>query len=255
MAEPKLIRVNYEGDDDRVVLEGLQKRTLVPDSWEIAIRDKAHQGKDGLITDLTPFIRPIGGVGGSAIALIDLDDLTIEQLNEWFQRQLQRIATTTHPTMTCQSTQSPSGRISLSTLFAGELSGRVVLIAVGIPDDATLRGEFGIERFAVDDYVLRLVLNERVFAAVSEFKEVAHTVAMKKMREVAALLRENGLPVSHAKRYLQILRAIAAFRPSSAVLIDRMMTKAGETISPDEIRAAFHPLVDDLAEAAKMLSG
>lgn len=74
------------------------------------------------------------------------------------------------------------------------------------------------------------------------------------MREIAALLRQNGLEVQHAKRYLQILRAIAAFRASTATLIDRLMTKAQQTLSLDEVRVLFHPLLDDLAEASKVLT-
>lgn len=80
MSETRRIRVYYEGDDDRVVLQGLQEMALLPETWEIASRSKQHPGKDGLVSEVLPFVRPVNGVGGRAVVLIDLDDLSPVQL-------------------------------------------------------------------------------------------------------------------------------------------------------------------------------
>src|SRR5438105_7305969 len=88
MAEVKRIRTYYEGDDDRVILEGLQALQLLPANCEIARRSRQHPGKDGLVHDLAPFVRPANGVGGSAIVLVDLDHLTPDELFTWFGKQL-----------------------------------------------------------------------------------------------------------------------------------------------------------------------
>jgi hypothetical protein len=100
MAETRRIRVYYEGDDDRVILQGLQRMTLLPDAWEIAIRTKQHPGKDGLVRELLPFVAPVNGVGGSAVVLVDLDDLSAEGMAAWFQRQLAEGVKNSEPPMT-----------------------------------------------------------------------------------------------------------------------------------------------------------
>ncbi len=255
MPDKKRIRVYYEGDDDRVVLEGLQSMALLPNTWEIAKRDKNHPGKDGLVRELTPFVRPISGVGGTAITLIDLDDLTIERLIDWFRPQVEKIAEATQPPMNLQEQHSENGRVSLFTISAGDLSGRVALVPVGLANDSELRTTFGIEKFAVDDHILRLVREQRIFAAVSEMEAISHEVAMRKMGEVANLLRANGIAIQHSKRLLHILRAVAAVRPSSATVIGRLMEQAQKSLSTSELRTIFHPLVDDIEAAARMLNG
>src|SRR5262249_29612287 len=121
-------------------------------------------------------------------------------------------------------------------------------------EDADLRSDYGIDRFAVDDHILRLVRERRIYETVSELESVSHELAMRKMLEVAELLRKNGILIHQSKRFLHILRAVAAVRPSSAVFIERLLKKAGEALSGEELRTIFRLLVDDPEEAARMLS-
>jgi hypothetical protein len=251
MADNKRALVYYEGDDDRVVLEGLQRMGLLPAGWDIAQRGKDHPGKDGLVRQLLPFIRPLDGVGGMAVVLVDLDDLTRERLAIWFRRQVED---SLHGTgVTIQAAQSESGRVHVLAVSGGDRTGRAVLVPVGLLDDVDFRTAQAIERFAIDDHILKLAQEQRVYAAVSELESVPYELAMHKLSEVALLLRQNGLRINHSKRLLQILRTIAAFRPSSAALIERLMKKASETLSIGEVRLVFHPLIDDLEDAARLL--
>jgi hypothetical protein len=254
MADTKRIRLYYEGDDDKVVLSGLQHMPLLPDSWEIARRDKGHPGKDGLVRELLPFVRPINGVGGHAVVLIDLDDLSRDRLAERFRKQLEEPVQGSDPPMNLDGQRSEQGRVTRFTITAGDRTGRVALVPVGLPEDEVLRATYAVDTFAMDDHIVRLVREQRVYAAVSELESVTHELAMRKMIEVAELLRKNGIAIHRIKRFLHILRAVAAVRPSSAVFIERLMKKAKETLSVEELRAIFHPLVDDLEEAGRMLT-
>ncbi len=253
MADLKLIRVYYEGDDDRVVLEGLQDCDLFPGNGEIAKRDKKYAGKDGLIHELATFVRPVNGAGGSAIALVDLDDQSVELRTTWFQNKLTEESKSQIPPIALVVQKSDKGRVTMVTLSSEQGSGRVVLIPVGLNDSQELRQQDGVESFAIDDHVLHLLREPRVYGAVSELEAVPYELAMKKTKEVAGQLRNNGIEIRHSKRLLHILRAVAAVRPSSAAFIERLMKKAKKTLTKDEIKALFRPLVDDLEEAASMI--
>lgn len=253
MPDTKRIVVYYEGDDDKAVLEQSKALACLPAEWDIAKRSRdQHPGKDGLVDQLLPFIRPDAGVGGHAVVLIDLDDLSHAKIAEWFQARL--TAALQHAGGAAVNlTATEAGRITSYRLKAGDREGRVVLVPVGLPEAADLRTEFGVDRFAIDDHVLNLVRNEGVYAAVSELKDVPHALAMKKLSEVAKLFRDNSLEVRHSKRYLQILRAVGGLRPGIAVIYERFVKNAGGALSPDEFRALLHPLLDDLDEAGRLL--
>src|SRR5262245_36108732 len=178
MPEPKKIMVFFEGDDDRVVLEGLQSIKFLPDHWQIAKRDKDHPGKDGLVHQLLPFVTPVNGVAGSAVVLVDLDNLSHEQCAVWFRNQITKGIQQHEPVPNLEETKSSSGRNAFFVLSSGEHSGHVVLVPVGLAGDEGLM-KMAIEKFAMDDHVLRLVGDERIFQAVSEIKEVTHELAMR----------------------------------------------------------------------------
>jgi hypothetical protein len=247
MADARLIRVYYEGDDDRNVLEGLSDCGLLPHG-QIAQRDKKYPGQDGLIHELAAFVRPVNGVAGRAIALIDLDDRSREQLASWFHTRLEVEA----PGVTV-TPQPFAGRVRLFNLTGDGRSGHVVLVPVGLAEDAALREEYGIERFAMDDHLLYLIRRQDIYVTVAELESVPHDIAMKKLQEIAQVLRANGLPVRHSKRFLHILRAVAAVHPSSAAFVGRLMKKARDAVGPDGVRNLFRPLAEDLHSALAIL--
>jgi hypothetical protein len=254
MPSQKLIRAYYEGDDDRVVLERLQAAGLLPTTLDVAKRDKKHAGKDGLVYELSTFVRPVNGVGGSAIALVDLDGQKVDEFVQWFQSSLHRHLPATEPAI--QVNLQPTGRpsVSLISITSEERMGSVALVAVGLADDDELRSTFGIEEFAIDDHLFRLSRDPDVYAAVPDFAEVPYAVASTKLGEMAQLLRANNLPIRRSKRFLHLLRAIVGFRASSATFVDRLLTKAVEAVGQNRVRELLSPLVDDLEEAIKVVS-
>ncbi|MBI1904499.1 MAG: hypothetical protein HYS13_25665 [Planctomycetia bacterium] len=183
---------------------------------------------------------------------MDLDDNTPEKLAAWFRRQLTKALRADAASM--REVQSPRPGVVMFSITKGEHTGCAVLIPLGLPDDEELRKTLGIERFALDDYVLRLVRERRVYESVSDLRGAKYDVAMRKMTEVADLLRKNGLAVRQSKRLLHILRATAGVRPSSAEFIHQLMKGAAKVLTEGEFRSLFSPLADDIAEAAKLLA-
>ena len=76
---------------------------------------------------------------------------------------------------------------------------------------------------------------------------------MKKLQEVAELFRKNSLAVHHSKRYLHILRSVVNFRASSAEFIKEFIGTAAQKLGGPAIQHCFQPLVEDLAEATRLL--
>jgi hypothetical protein len=255
MADNKQILVFFEGDDDKAFLEKLRASRYLPDNCKLAERSKdQHPGKDGLVRQLLPFVRPINGVGGRAVVLVDLDDLTFEQRFTWFRNQVQQELHGYVPAVTLEDGPVLNERVRLLHLVAEDKQGRVALIPVGLPGDPDLVQIYKIDRFAIDDWVLRLILHERVFAAVSDLRYVPHHIARAKFIEVADLFRKNGLEARKSKTYVQILRALAAIAPSTATIVGRLVQNGVDALQADEFRGVLHPLLEDLDAALRSLS-
>ncbi|HKI33482.1 MAG TPA: hypothetical protein VKA46_16625 [Gemmataceae bacterium] len=255
MPETKQILVYFEGDDDKAFLEKLRAARLLAENCKLAGRSKEqHPGKDGLVRQLLPFVRPASGVGGTAVVLVDLDELTFEQRFLWFRNQVQQELQGSTPPVSLEDGPAINERVRLLHLVAEGKTGRIALIPVGLPGDPQLAETYKIDRFAIDDWLLRLIRNERVFAAVSDLRSVPYPVAMAKFIEVAELFRKNGLEARKSKTYVQILRALAAIAPSTATIVGRLVQKGAEALPPAEFRAILHPLLDDLEAALRALS-
>src|SRR5206468_3201102 len=131
---------------------------------------------------------------------------------KWAQNQLEKAMHAYSPTIQIDRRDSANPRLVILDLTGGTRKGSLVFIGVGLPHDTTMCGKHGIERFALDDYLLRLVCDPAAFAANSDLNVVSCEVAMHKLEEMTALLRHNGIAILHAKRILYMLRVIANFR-------------------------------------------
>lgn len=255
MPDAKRIVVFYEGDDDKAVLEGLRLSNLLPEPCEVAQRAKdEHPGRDGLVRQLLPVVRPVNGLGGRAIVMLDLDDLSADQLTDWLRTQVAAGTRGVSPPLELTERKSNSRRVALLSVSSGDLSGQVAIVPVGLNEDPELRGAYGVDRFAVDDHILRLVRDHRVYTAISELEAVAHDLAMRKTTEITELFRKNDIAIHQSKRILHILRAIAGVRPSSATFVSRVMEEAAHVLNAQELREMLEPLVGDLEEAVRLLA-
>ena len=246
----KTVRDYFEGNDDKAILEALARVRLLPNGLELAKRDPEKGGKDGLVNELWPFVSPTG-VGGRAVVLVDYDDLTTDGLGDWFLNQLREKAKNE---VVVEVTAGSHPRLRSFRLVAEARVGAVVLCPVGLPEDAELKSEYGLEKFAMDEYPLRVVRHERAYTTTKDMRSLPHAKALLKMTEVGDLFRKNGIDVTKSKTYLQIVRAAALIRPSTAVIYQRLVEAAAGALPPDEFRQLMSPLIDDIHEAVRLLT-
>jgi hypothetical protein len=173
------------------------------------------------------------------------------QLGEWFGKLLEEKG---QNSVAVESVLAGETNVRQYRLSAEGRSGGVVLCPVGLPEDAELNGLYGLRKFAMDEYPLRLVRHETAYAAVSDFKALPHATALAKMVEVGELFRRNGLDVSKSKTHLQIVRAAAQIRPATATLYKRLVAKAAGVLPADEFHRLMCPLLDDIHEAVRLLT-
>jgi hypothetical protein len=254
MPDAKRTIVFYEGDDDKAFLEKLRDAGIWPAGWELARRDREHHaGKDGLVRQLLPAVSPKNGIGGQAVVLVDLDEMSPDGRTNWFRQCLADALGKFAGDVELRDGPA-HGHVRCYELVSGERVGRVVVVPVGCPRDNRLTETYQVDRFAIDDWVLQLVLNQSVYEAVSDLKTVPYGMALSKLTEVGALFRKNGLEARKSKTYVQILRALAAIRPSTATIIGRLVEKGVEALGHDAFRQFIKPFLDDLDAAATLLA-
>src|SRR6266568_1389558 len=83
-------RTYFEGDDDGSVLDALAAGGLLPPDLEIVQRyhRRTNPGKDGMVKDLAALVNPVGGAGRSAVAIRDVDELSFDQVADWFMARM-----------------------------------------------------------------------------------------------------------------------------------------------------------------------
>jgi hypothetical protein len=250
----RLHRTYYEGDDDASVLRVLASAGFLPPDLDVVKKEhRKNSGKDGMVKDLAPFVDPAGGAGRSAVAIRDVDELTSVQIRDWFLDQMKVHLTTATPPVEVLP-QGTAAHVLHFQLQAPGLPhvGRVVVVPVGLSAGPAATA-YGITQFAMDDYVLLLASEQAVYESVSEFEDVPHALAMKKLGEVAALMRKNGIPIKHTKRLMHVLRAVTGFRAAPATCAERIVSKALDVLGTARIREIFSPLIQALEEASRLL--
>jgi len=245
-----LIRTYFEGDDDRVVLEWLREQNLLPVVLEIAQRNKQFAGRDGMMQELSSFVDPVRGVGGaSAIALVDLDDVSLDDVAPWAERCLR----SRMRDVEVQRVNPGSVRVAAFQISDGGRSGHVAVVPVGLTIQDALMREYNIERFAMDDYIFRLISNKKIYEAMEELRDVSRSMMRKKLGEMRALFTTNNMPLVRSKRLLHLIRAIVGFRASSATFVEQTL-KSASYLGISERRNSFLPLLKDIETAIGFLS-
>lgn len=118
---------------------------------------------------------------------------------------------------------------------------RFTVIPVGLPDDPRLR-ELGVTSFALDDHLLKCLLETDVYGALvgrEHLQAPAHSAAIQTMRDTATTLGTHGVTVSTSKQLIDLMRAILGFRASLATLAQRVLE-----VGPARV---IDPIVDPLA--------
>ena len=224
-----------EGDDDRAFLSGLQATGLVEPRVSVG---KPSGGKDALPALAAERAR----IGVPVLVVRDPDDLEPERVRAAFARSLQDLA----PTLE----DSPPGWI----LRAGDQIGRIALVLLGVDRGHELAQHFRLESFAMDDHVLLLLWKiAATYGSDLQCEGVGRDLAFKKLDELLALLRGQGVPVRDAKRVLHLFRGICGFRASPATFVDRTVRLAAGS-ARDELIACTAGVCASLREAVDFLS-
>ena len=116
-----------------------------------------------------------------------------------------------------------------------------------------MANDYRISQFAIDDFILLLAYDKQLYDSVSEFSEVPHSLALKKLREITELMRENGVPIRHTKRLMHVFRAVTGFRAAPATFAERLVKEGVKVLGQARIREIFLPLVEALDEASRLL--
>jgi hypothetical protein len=253
MPDPRRIQVLVEGPDDRAVLEGLRKLGLLPPAIEVAKPTK-EEGNSAVLEGAAA--RALAGV--SCITMLDFDHHpTPAALAEWAASGLRDRLRRKDPAASVVEDAEPSPRVRLLHVSAGARNTKAAVVAVGLVGDPELHDTYALERFAIDDFLLRLVRVQPIFENISDLHDrLPHATAMKKLDRTIEVLREDdghAVGVTTAKRVLFLLRAIADFRAATATFAGRLFDVAAKTSGGSPVRALFEPLVGDLEAAVSLL--
>ena len=252
MADPLEIQVYYEGNDDRAVLEALRKADLLPENLTIARQAGEKGGKEQMVSDLAVLVA--SPAARSAIALRDFDDLKTGDVAQWFAKTLEQESGKHEFRVEIRTQPTTNARVTVCEVAGGEHTGHAAVVCVGLPGESELTKKWGVEEFAMDDYVLRLVCDQGIYEAVSELEGVRYELAFSKLAKTQKLLTENSIPVVQAKRLLHLLRGITGFRASPAVFASRLMEEGLRTIGKEKLADLFEPLLGDIRTATEALS-
>ena len=249
-------RTYYEGDDDGSVLLVLAEMGLLPQDLDIVQKQhrKANPGKDGMVKDVAALVNPAGGAGLGAVVIRDVDELTIDQVRDWFIDQMNaELAGSTPPVQVLPQAGTSRTLYFLVQAPGAPHVGRVVVVPVGLPGGAAAT-DYEIAQFAMDDYVLVLARDRAVYDSLSEFKAVSYDLALNKLSDFVRLLKDNGIPIKHTKRLMHLLRAVTGFRASPAEFANRLVRQGLAVIGQARVRDTFLPLIESLEEASRLLN-
>jgi hypothetical protein len=253
MPEPRKVQVLVEGPDDRAVLEGLRKLGLLPAALEVAKPSK-DEGNNAVLEGAAA--RALAGV--SCVAMLDLDHHpTPAALAQWAASGLRDRLRKSDPAADVADDSEPSRRVRLLHVSAAGRTTRAAVVAVGLMEDRELCDAYALERFAVDDFLLRIVRVREIFEGISDLHDrLPHAAAMRKLDRTLDVLREDdghAMRITKAKRVLFLLCAIADFRASMASFAGRLLEVAAKTSDDSAVRALFEPLVADIEAAVGLL--
>jgi hypothetical protein len=249
-------RTYYEGDDDGSVLQALADGGLLPADLEIVQRHhrRTNPGKDGMVKDVAALVNPVGGAGRSAVAVRDADDLSGDQVRDWFiARMNAELPKVTPPVQVLPQTGAVRVLHFRIEASGAAHAGRAVVVSAGLPGGVAA-SEYGIAQFAIDDYVLLLARDRSVYDSISEFKDVAYDLSQKKLSEIVTIMKANAIPIKHTKRLMHLFRAVTGFRASPATFAERLIKQGLATLGQAQVRALFLPLIESLEEASRLLT-
>jgi hypothetical protein len=183
--------------------------------------------------------------GQRVVAIRDLDTLSAEAAARALLARVQKM----RPAITFGALEERrDGRVFRVNATGANGRVDVDIVLVGAVDDAALRA-LGVATWAIDDYLLRLVLDldaYSAFAASERYAEQDHARVVAKASELRNLFAANGIALRSSKRYLHLLRGVIDFRGAPATFAQLLVARASSVARP-KLDPVLSPLLEDLA--------
>jgi hypothetical protein len=243
MSDHPRLRVLCEGHTFHALLLKMERAGLLPRDIELDRPDQHHSGKDRLAPKAATAFA--GGLR-RLVVIHDRDDQRPLDVAAGFVRTVDdRGAALGAP-------QPLPGRDDAFLAHDGSAR-RLAVVTVGLTQLDALTGGPGLTCGAIDDYVLRMALDRATWDARKELKRACHHATFtKKVVEVAALLRQNGLTVDSTKQLLPTIRLVTAFGAAPATQTSDLWDSAATAHGPAVTRFA-EPLAGAIHAAALAL--
>jgi hypothetical protein len=240
-AAPKKLQVVCEGRTDRLVLAELRAAGFLPD-WCEPVEPPDPKGIEGVAQALAERVR--GGI--RTVVMRDADDRDpAGAVLALFDRA--RAAAPDVSFAEC----APEGSVFRSTAKGDNGDVEVAVVVVGADGDPGL-AKLGVASWAIDDYLLRLVLDPAAygaFAASEKTVEPDHGRVLHKTGELQELFKSNGMPLGKSKRYLHLIRAIVDFGASPPVFAQVLVRRVCKGLPEARVETLLSPWLGDLRRA------
>lgn len=124
---------------------------------------------------------------------------------------------------------------------------RTTIIPLGLQD---LKNDWEIEKFAIDDYLMKLILEKQVFDGLKAQAErhgpkinIDHDKAVHKLNEIKALMANQGFPVKLSEAYLEFFKGITGYVVTPATFAERIINNCPDMdILEKTFQDILHPL-------------
>ena len=187
-----------EGPTDRDVMKAVFKQVgLDTEKFEfLPEKDTSEFGRDNAIS----WFIDLSGWESRAILLLDFDDHDMEGLNQEVRERAME-----------KGVEIDTSRI----------------IGIGMKGDPGIEDQWGIDRFAMDDYVFKLLIDPEAFQNLQKhekrLKKVDHRKIINKIKTIKNLFQDNEIPIHTTKRYIPLIESITGWVLGSGTLYQRVV--------------------------------
>jgi len=212
--ESKKCFIIMEGPTDRIVLEEVFKKVHPGFELKILPQPGLHEfGKPGAIK---AFIN-LSKTNSNAILCLDFDAKDLDGLQQEVQEKAGSEGVKIDPNR---------------------------IIGVGMKGDDNLMKNWGINRFAMDDYIFNLLLDPDAYKILKKkekrLKKTKHQQIINKLKAMQKLFKDNGISIETTKRYLPLIQSVTGWVLGPGTFYQRVIESAPE----DKIRSLFGGILD-----------
>ena len=123
------------------------------------------------------------------------------------------------------------------------------IIGIGLKGDHDMEKQWGIDRFAMDDYVFKLLIDPEAFQNLQihekRLKKVDHRKMINKIKTIKNLFQDNEIPIRTTKRYIPLIASITGWVLGTGKLYQRVVECAPKT----HIDALWGKVIDAVKSA------